>query len=166
MIYDYAHQRIIIFNTAFSYAYVYSLKSRMWGMMYANFDYTVNAYPDAMAVTKDNKLVSFSDTDDTTIKGLFVTRPLKLEAPDIHKTINTVIQRGHFQRGDVETVLYGSRDLYNWRLVWSSRDHYLRGFSGTPYKYFRIAGLTTLTDGKSLFGASVEFKQRLTNNLR
>ena len=166
MIYDYAHQRIIIFNTAFSYAYVYSLKSRMWGMMYANFDYTVNAYPDAMAVTKDNKLVSFRTTDETISKGLFVTRPLKLEAPDIHKTVSALIQRGHFQRGDVETVLYGSRDLYNWRLVWSSRDHYLRGFSGTPYKYFRIAGLTTLTDGKSLFGASVEFKQRLTNNLR
>ncbi len=177
MVYDYIHQRIIVFNPTttttggvttqnYTYAYVFSLKSRMWGMMYSNLDYSVNSYPDALAVTKANKLVSFRTTDETISKGLFVTRPLKLEAPDIHKTISALIQRGHFERGDVGTVLYGSRDLYTWRLVWSSKDHYLRGFRGTPYKYFRIAGLTELTDGKSVFGASVTFEPRHTNNLR
>lgn len=177
MVYDYIHQRIIVFNPTtttsngvttqnYTYAYVFSLKSRMWGMMYSNLDYSVNSYPDALAVTKANKLVSFRTTDETISKGLFVTRPLKLEAPDIHKTISALIQRGHFERGDVGTVLYGSRDLYTWRLVWSSKDQYLRGFRGTPYKYFRIAGLTELTDGKSVFGASVTFEPRHTNNLR
>lgn len=177
MVYDYIHQRIIVFNPTttttggvttqnYTYAYVFSLKSRMWGMMYSNLDYSVNSYPDALAVTKANKLVSFRTTDETVSKGLFVTRPLKLEAPDIHKTISALIQRGHFERGDVGTVLYGSRDLYTWRLVWSSKDQYLRGFRGTPYKYFRIAGLTELTDGKSVFGASVTFEPRHTNNLR
>lgn len=177
MVYDYIHQRIIVFNPTttttggvttqnYTYAYVFSLKSRMWGMMYSNLDYSVNSYPDALAVTKANKLVSFRTTDETISKGLFVTRPLKLEAPDIHKTISALIQRGHFERGDVGTVLYGSRDLYTWRLVWSSKDQYLRGFRGTPYKYFRIAGLTALTDGKSVFGASVTFEPRHTNNLR
>ena len=117
-------------------------------------------------MTQDNKLVSFSGTDEATSKGLFVTRPIKLDAVDVHKTISALIQRGHFQRGDVATVLYGSRDLYNWRLVWSSKDHYLRGFRGTPYKYFRIAGLTTLADGQSVFGASVNFEPRLNNQLR
>lgn len=177
MVYDYIHQRIIVFNPTtttsngvttqnYTYAYVFSLKSRMWGMMYSNLDYSVNSYPDSLAVDKAGKLVSFSNTDETLCKGLFVTRPLKLEAPDIHKTISALIQRGHFERGDVGTVLYGSRDLYTWRLVWSSKDQYLRGFRGTPYKYFRIAGLTELTDGKSVFGASVTFEPRHTNNLR
>lgn len=177
MVYDYVHQHIIVFNPTttitdgvttdnYTYAYVYSLKSRKWGMIYSNIDYNVNSYPDALAVTKENKLVSFSDTYETTSKGLFVTRPLKLDAPDIHKTINTLIQRGHFQRSDVCTVLYGSRDLYHWFLVWSSKDHYLRGFRGTPYKYYRIAGVTSLTDGESLFGASVMFEHRHDNNLR
>lgn len=177
MVYDYIHQRIIVFNPTtttsngvttqnYSYAYVFSLKSKMWGMMYSNLDYSVNSYPDSLAVDKAGKLVSFSNTDETLCKGLFVTRPLKLEAPDIHKTISALIQRGHFERGDVGTVLYGSRDLYTWRLVWSSKDQYLRGFRGTPYKYFRIAGLTELTDGKSVFGASVTFEPRHTNNLR
>ena len=176
MVYDYVHQHIIVFNPTtttsngvttdnYTYAYVYSLKSKQWGMMYSNLDYNVNSYPDALAVTKANKLVSFSSTDETTSKGLFVTRPLKLEAPDIYKTINSLIQRGHFERNDVGTVLYGSRDLYTWRLVWSSKDHYLRGFRGTPYKYFRIAGLTSLTDGKSVFGASVNMEPRHLNNL-
>ena len=89
-----------------------------------------------------------------------------MEAANVHKTIYELIQRGHFQRGDVATVLYGSRDLYSWHLVWSSKDHYLRGFRGTPYKYFRIAGLATLTDGKSIFGASLSFETRHTNQLR
>lgn len=173
MVYDYVHQRVIVFNPTakngtplYTYAYVYSLKSKQWGMMYSTFNSGLNSYPDALAMTTDNRLVSFATTDETECNGLYITRPLKLEAPDIHKTISTVIQRGHFQRGDVGTVLYGSRDLYTWRLIWSSKDHYLRSFRGTPYKYFRIAGLSNLTDGKSIFGASVQFETRHTNNLR
>ena len=176
MVYDYVHQHIIVFNPTkdngtplYTYAYVYSLKSKMWGMMFSDLSSPINSYPDALAMTQGNKLVSFSitgETDETICKALYVTRPLKLEAADVHKTISALIQRGHFQRGDVGTVLYGSRDLYTWRLIWSSKDHYLRGFRGTPYKYFRIAGLATLTDGKSIFGASVSMEARQTNNLR
>ena len=97
---------------------------------------------------------------------MFITSPLKLDSPNVLKTITTIIQRGHFQRGDVSTVLYGSRDLYTWHLIWSSKDHYLRGFRGTPYKYFRIAGLARLTDGKSIFGATIQYTQRLLNQPR
>lgn len=173
MVYDYVHQRIFVYNPTkvngspkYTYAYVFSLKSKMWGMVFTNLASTINAYPEALAMTLDNKLVSFSETDEQACKGLYITRPLKLEAADVQKTISTLIQRGHFQRGDVGTVLYGSRDLYKWYLIWSSKDHYLRGFRGTPYKYFRIAGLATLTDGKSIFGASVNFEPRHTNQLR
>lgn len=166
MVYDYVHQRVFVFNTAYSYAYVYSLKSQRWGMTFSKLSSPINSYPDALAMTSDHMLVSYSETDDEECKGLYITRPLKLEAADVHKTISTIIQRGHFQRGDVATVLYGSRDLYNWHLIWSSTDHFLRGFRGTPYKYFRIAGVATLTDGKSIFGASVNMEPRHTNQLR
>lgn len=174
MVYDYVHQRIIVYNPTldadsrplYTYAYVYSLKSQRWGMMYSDLASSLNSYPDALAMTHDNRLVSFSDTDETECHALYVTRPLKLDAADVHKTISTIIQRGHFRRGDVATVLYGSRDLYTWRLVWSSKDHYLRGFRGTPYKYFRIAGMAKLTDGKSISGASVNFEPRHNNQLR
>ena len=173
MVYDYLHQRVFVYNPTmqdntpnYTYAYVYSLKSKMWGMTFSNLASTINSYPEALAMTHDGKLVSFSDTDEQVCNGLFVTRPLKMEAANVHKTIYELIQRGHFERGDVATVLYGSRDLYSWHLVWSSKDHYLRGFRGTPYKYFRIAGLATLTDGKSIFGASLSFETRHTNQLR
>ena len=177
MVYDYVHQHIIVFNPAttttdgvttqdYTYAYVYSLKSQSWGMIYSDLKSALNSYPDALAVTHGGNVVTFSSTDETTRKGLYVTRPLKLDAADVLKTVSEIVQRGNFQRGDVVTVLYGSRDLVHWHLVWSSTDHYLRGFSGTPWKYFRIAGVATLAGGKSVLGASVRFEQRFINKLR
>lgn len=166
MIYDYAHQHIIVFSTQHTYAYVYSLKDKMWGMMYSNLLYNVNSYPEALAVNSKGELVDFSGALSRDVKGLLVTRPLKLDAPDILKTVDTVIQRGNFRKGHVQSVLYGSRDLQNWHLVWSSKDHYLRGFRGTPYKYFRIALLCDLSPDESIFGASVQFTPRLTDRLR
>lgn len=165
MIYDYLHQRIIICGEG-SCAYVYSLKSKDWGIMANVVKSTVDSYPDALAMSHDGKLVDFSRKYEMCSTGFFVTRPLKLEMPDILKTMDTVIQRGHFQKGHVQSILYGSRDLYNWHLVWSSKDHYLRGFRGSPYKYFRIACVTSLSEVESIFGASLQFTPRHTNQLR
>ena len=95
-----------------------------------------------------------------------MTRPFKLDMPDVMKTIDTIIQRGNFRRGNVKQILYGSRDLVNWFPVYSSVDHYLRGFRGTPYKYFRIALKCSLTDDESLSGMSVQFTPRYTNQPR
>lgn len=166
MLYNYIHQRIIIFSPPLNYAYVYSLKSGLWSTMFSHLHYGVNSYPEAMAVFADGSLVDFSKDTNTFDMGLLVTRPLKLDAPDVLKTMDTVIQRGHFQKGHVQAVLYGSRDLYNWHLVWSSKDHYLRGFRGTPYKYFRIACVTSLSATESLFGATLQFTPRQTNQPR
>lgn len=166
MAYDYPHQRIILYNTSKSYAYVYSLKSNMWGMMYSDLMYNVNSYPEALAINSNGEVVDFSEALDSTSKGLLISRPLKLNAPDMLKTVDTVIQRGLFRKGHVQSVLYGSRDLYNWHLVWSSKDHILRGFRGTPYKYFRIACVTSLSDDESIFGASLQFNPRQTNQPR
>ena len=166
MLYDYVHQRVIVYNPHYTYAYVYSLKSKEWGMMYSTIEAGINSYPEALAVDHDGALLNFSSMEGEATKGLFVTRPLKLETPDVLKTMDTVIQRGHFQKGHVQSVLYGSRDLFNWYLIWSSKDHYLRGFRGTPYKYFRIACVTSLSDDESIFGASLQFTPRQTNQPR
>lgn len=166
MLYDYVHQRVIVYNPKYTYAYVYSLKSRAWGMMYSSIEAGINSYPEALAVDHDGALLNFSAMDGKATKGLAVTRPLNLDAVNIHKTIDSIIQRGNFAKGNVKSVLYGSRDLINWHLVWSSKDHYLRGFRGTPYKYFRIALLCDLAPGESIYGASVQFTPRLTNQPR
>ena len=82
------------------------------------------------------------------------------------KTIDTVIQRGYVKMKNVAQVLYGSRDLYNWHTVWSSTDGYLRGFSGEPYKYFRLALVCSFDKDDSLYGCSVSLKARDNNQLR
>lgn len=167
MVYDYVHQRIIVFNKNFSYAYIYSLKTQAWGMMYSDIKASINSYPEALAVDGKGNLVDFTQDDiEKSALGLLVTRPLNLDTVNIHKTIDNIIQRGNFAKGHVKSVLYGSRDLINWHLVWSSKDHYLRGFRGTPYKYFRIALLCDLAPGESIYGASVQFTPRLTNQPR
>jgi hypothetical protein len=208
MLYDYTHQRIIVYNPNRRYAYVYSLKSKQWGLMQSDIKDSINSYPDALAlvsvpVTASDAPSDVSDTpsdvseaspsessssnesettpsaintvynfsqEDTQLSvltpQLLVTRPLKLDAPDLLKTIDTVIQRGYFRKGHVKTILYGSRDLFNWKLIYSSTDHYLRGFRGTPYKYFRIALLCSLTKDESIFGCTVQYTPRLLDQPR
>lgn len=166
MIYDYVHQRVIVYAPNITYAYVYSMKSKQWGMTFSNIASHLNSYPEALAIDNENNIVNFSKTNETTVKGLLLSRPLKLDMPDTLKTIDTIIQRGHFHKGNVQSVLYGSRDLYNWHLVWSSTDHFLRGFRGTPYKYYRIALVTTLSEDENIYGASINYAQRMGNQLR
>jgi hypothetical protein len=188
MIYDYTHQRIIVYNSGNNYAYVYSLKDHKWGMMITNIDYGINSYPEALAVTDAStggtrSVINLSQevltetADDETVpvyvKGLVVTRPLKLDQPDALKTIDTIIQRGKFNFLDtsrtvkpIRSILFGSRDLYNWHLVASSTDHYLRGFSGTPYKYFRIVVLVDFHPDESVYGATIQYTPRYLNRPR
>lgn len=176
MLYDYTNQRIIVYNPNRRYAYVYSLKSKQWGLMQSSIKDSINSYPDALAMvtvsdgspSERNAVFNFSQTvtGDAPVNGLLITRPLKLGAPDLLKTIDTVIQRGYFRKGHVKTILYGSRDLFNWELIYSSTDHYLRGFRGTPYKYFRIALLCSLTKDESIFGCTVQYTPRLLDQPR
>ena len=170
MIYDYEHQRIIAYNTSkeynCNYAYMFSLKSKQWGMMQSNIADNVNSYPAALAVLNDGSLVNFSDETDEVYKSIVVSRPIKLDAYDIHKSVDTIIQRGVFKKGHVKSILYASNDLYNWVPVWSSIDHYLRGFRGTPYKYIRIVLLANLSNNEGITGCSVQFTPRLINQPR
>lgn len=172
MVYDYTHQRIIVYSPASAatrnLAYVYSLKSKKWGLMAVSVAYTLNSYPDALAVSGSNEIVDFSADGDSGEygNGLLVTRPIKLDPPDALKTVQSVIQRGFFRKGSVQCVLYGSRDLVNWFAVFSSKDQYLRGFSGTPYKYFRLALVTSLLPSESVSGCSVLYHPQFTNKPR
>lgn len=173
MLYDYTHQRIIVYNPDYGYAYVYSLKSKQWGMMQSNIDSGLNSYPECLAVTKNNAVVNLSNEKERENTGegeeaqaLLITRPLKLDEPDILKTISTVIQRGKFRKGHVKSILYGSRDLFSWIPIWSSRCHILAQFRGTPYKYFRIVLLCNLDKDESIYGCTIEYQRRLIDKLR
>lgn len=166
MVYDYTNQRIIVYNPAVRYAYVYSLKSKMWGMMLSNIVENINSYPEALAMADGAKLVDFSKTDADTTTSLVITRPFKLGDPDSFKTINTIIQRGMFRSTHVRQVLYGSNDLYHWHTVWSSVDRLMRGFRGTPYKAYRLALICNFDKGESISGCTVVFEPRMGNKVR
>ena len=165
MLYDYPRQRIIVYNPAYQYQYVYSLEEKSWGMMaYTVVDH-LNAYPNALALDADDNLVDFSACLPAA-KTLLVTMPFKLDLPDTHKTVDAVYQRGFFTRNAISQVLYASNDLHHWHYVWSSGNERLTGFRGTPYKFFCLAVTAHLNDYEQLFGFSASFTPRLTNRLR
>ena len=172
MIYDYPHQRVLLYNPSYGYAYVYSLKSGMWGMMLCQIKSGVNSYPEALAMGVDakgnNALLDISSMEVSAdpVKGIVITRPLKLELPDAHKTIDTIIQRGRLYIKHAGQILYGSRDLRSWHAVASSVDGYMRGFSGTPYKYYRLVLLPELTQEESVYGLTASVVAKLANRLR
>lgn len=217
MLYDYIHQRIIVFNPSvirevagwrveqgvydpvtdtyglsrliysykysrqYNYAYVFSLRSKLWGMMQTDLLSSLNSYPEALAMagTLSNagiesdtpafsslNLVSFDNPVTTNpVDGIAISRPLKLDLPDTLKSVYELIQRGVFDRGNVKTILYGSRDLASWHLIASSVDNYLRGLRGTPYKYFRLVAITSLDDNQALDSATVIVEPRHINQL-
>ena len=166
MVYDYTNQHLIVYNPTVRYAYVYSLKSQMWGMMRSDIVDNVNSYPEALAMADGAKLVDFSNPVADNITALIITRPFKIDDPNTFKTINTIIQRGMFRSTHVQQVLYGSNDLIHWHTVWSSVDKIMRGFRGTPYKAFRLALVCKFDRGESIYGCTVVYEPRMINQVR
>lgn len=179
MAYDYNNQRVLFFNPdydsdqnkyKFQYAYIYSITEKAWGMTTSILHSTVNSYPEALAMGHDNALYNLSVPDPARqyerIPAYILTRPLKLDYPDVLKTIDTIIQRGVFSDAIIRQALYASRDMQHWHLVWSSGDRYLRGFRGTPYKYYRLAVFLQMRKTDSINGITVQFQPRLTNQPR
>lgn len=169
IIYDYPHQRLIVYSTASPVALVYSLKSGQWGMMTHDLESHVRSYPNAIAVRRGGDVVDFAEEPSEPVSipdQALLSRPLKLGAPDVLKTVDTVLARGVFRRSGVGLVLYGSRDLREWYPVGSSITPALRNIHGSPYRYFRIAMVCALTSGESISGASVQFTPRFTGRLR
>lgn len=169
MIYDYYDSRIIVFNPNYTYAYVYSLKSNMWGTMHNVFNKRVNIYPESYATNKEGNILDVYVKEPTENVPFFLcSRPLTF-GQDSYKTMFDCITRGYFssiQAGKCGMVLFGSNDLVNWYYVGSSVNMYLRNIVGSPYKYFRLALMGNLAPKESISALSTEFQSRLQNKLR
>ena len=166
MVYDYVNQRIIVAKPNATYAYVYSMKSNKWGMIESTIVDSINSYPEAYAVGKDGGLLDYSNPTIKDVKATLVTRPIKFDAPNDLKTIRTIVQRGMIERRDVKFILYGSRDLVNWYALASTTTSFLKGISGTPYKYFRLAIMADLKEDKSIYGATIDVEPKYNNRIR
>lgn len=170
LIYDYYDNRIIVFRPDYTYAYVYSLKSRMWGTMHNVFRSTVNSYPESYAINQSGKIVDvYVKEPSGSVSYFFCTRPLTLGQENIHKTMFESIIRGYFRnaaKAKVGVVLYASNDLFNWFYIHSSVNQLLAGMAGSPYKYFRFAVMGSLSYDESIHSVGTEFVARLQNKLR
>ena len=165
-LYDYKTKRIFVYNNSYIYAYVYSLKSNTWGMVFCNISNTLNSFPQSLVCDKDNNIVEYASDEIQFTNGFWITRPLKLDHPDIFKTIDFVMQRGVFIDKKISQVLYASNDLLNWIPVWSSNGKSMTGFSGSPYKYFRILAFAELLNNHTVSGCSIKFNPKLMNKPR
>lgn len=169
MVFDYYNSRLVLFNPNYKYAYIYSLRSGMWGTIPNIFRSRVNIYPQAYAVNTDGRIVDlYNPNAEEYVPYFFCTRPMTLDAANVHKTIFSLIVRGYFQP-DVKKcgiALYASNNLFDWVLVSTSATQYLRGMAGTPYKYFRIACIGNLRPEESISGCSIDVQPRWNNKLR
>lgn len=170
MAYDYSHGRLIMYNPKYDYSYIMEEKSGMWSIMDKSFSRRLNVYEKCLLVDKDGQTVYDYSSDDVIEEqnSYLITRPFKLGAPDTHKSVQSIIQRGVFcNKEEVKQCLYASNDLYNWVPVKSSNSIYMRGMRGTGYKYFRqILFLPNFKQDEVLHGASITYEPRLTNKMR
>ena len=170
MIYDYYDSRIIVFNPSYTYAYVYSLKSKMWGTMHNVFSKRVNIYPESYAINDNGRIVDVYVKEPTEdVRYFLCSRPLSLGQEDVHKTMLDCIARGNMysiENGKYGMVLFGSNDLKNWYFISSSVNRYLRNLVGSPFKYFRIVMMGCLGVNESISRLSTDFQSRWQNKLR
>ena len=170
MIYDYYDSRIIVFNPRYSYAYVYSLKSNLWGTMVNVFAKRVNSYPESYAINNAGKIVNvYVEEPSDNIPFFFCTRPLTLGHRDSHKTMFTCLIRGYWTCEASESngqILFGSNDMKHWFYIGSSTDNNLRNLVGSPYRYFRVAVIGKMNADESISSISTAFQPRWQNKLR
>lgn len=169
MVYDYYDARIIVFNPDCAYAYVYSLKSGLWGAMESNIKKRVNIYPESYAINGDRKIVDFYQSQPVGPTRYFLcTRPMAIGSAEAYKTMFSCITRGYFRNevGKCGMALYASNDLFKWFPVSTSVNKFLRGMCGSPYKYFRLALIGSLSPEESLGGLSADYQERWQNKLR
>ena len=159
--YDYAHQRLVIFQPEGN-TFVYSLSSKSFTMLDRAYSSVVQNYPECYVMDSQNNLLNLSVENQDDVSFFILSRPFQ---PGSHlTTIQQTIQRGLFK--DLKMVLYGSRDFKNWFVVASSSTNRMGGFSGTPYRAFRMLLSGNMEYSHAISELCIKFIERETNRLR
>ena len=134
--YDYAGSRLVFFNPAFNYEYVYMLGTATWHKYVMDIQKNnrpalnmniLNSYPDCYMFCKDTDgalhLYNWSTIldvlDETTqVTSIIASRPFDLGEPDILKTINHLKIRGQYERyiyviSNMSEAEYSADEMYN-----------------------------------------------------
>ena len=138
--FDYANQRIVVFNPESEVAYVYSGKTQQWSCLPLDgrtLLHPINSYPQSEVVTsyEDEDTEKFEMLDMSTIVPYlgeeligemtreFWTRPISLDAPNDFKLVDVVRQNGVFNESTFEQ--FGKEDEYEGKRVRTDTDHVL-----------------------------------------
>ena len=133
--YDYAGSRLVFFNPAFNYEYVYMLGTGTWHKYVMDIQKEnrpalrmkiLNSYPDCYMFCMDtdgglhmyNWSTILDVLDETTqVTGIIASRPFDLGEPDILKTINHLRIRGQYERyiyviSNMSEAEYSADEMY------------------------------------------------------
>jgi hypothetical protein len=168
MAYDYASERVFIYNTDKAYIYVLNMTSGTVTKIVLGDGEKVVAhvvdYPDVILQTSVQLYSLYQKEDVNTLggqrKGFALTRPLKLSAPMTLKVVERVKNLFAASDGDssVKYALFGSNDNLIYTKVTSR--------FGRPFKYYKLALYTNMLPGESLSATHVETSLRRNDKLR
>ena len=180
MAFDYINYRIIVFrpyneaDKATHTSFIYDIGSKMWGTMDSTLTSSVEGYPQSqvnMVGAGGVTVIGQYGTDNATLVGdgkmMYTTRPMKLQKPDVMKTVRTLIERSVSHGGVKYLGLWGSRDMVYWTLIGAVQGGKMPRVSGTPYKYFIVGGWSKLNiNGDAISRLTIEEKDKYTDKLR
>lgn len=180
MAFDYVNYRIIVFkpysidDAATHTAYVYDMKSKMWATMESMLTSSVEGYPASMVnMVGDNgvTIIGKFDADAQALVGdgmaFYTTRPMKLDKPDMLKTVRTLIERSISHGGTKYLAIWGSRDMVKWGLIGAVQGGKMPCISGTPYKYVTVAGWSQLDiHGDVISRLTIEERDKYQDKIR
>ena len=157
---------LIVFNHAYSYAYVYSIAAGVWATRdmagrVLNNDEVVTAH--ALATLTDERMIE-------PVECWAVTRPLKLGTTEF-KRLETVVTRIMSQDCYAHIIVEGSNDCNTWSVLrdaWCNVQGMDARLRRTPlsYKFFRLRLHLTANCRISTTGVDVEFYPRFVGRLR
>lgn len=169
MAFDYASNRLFIYNREKNYSYVYNFNNNTISKLLLGQDLKIETsvidYPDVIIQDQKGNLYSLYDKNDistqsTRYYGMIFTRPLKMGGPLTLKSIRQIMLLATYNNKEsfVKYLLYGSNDNVSYYQV-SSR-------FGKPYKYYRLAIYTNLLPKESFSGTAITIEERRTGKLR
>ena len=179
MAFDYVNYRIIVFrpydndDTSTHTAYIYDIWSKMWATMDNRLLSSVEGYPASLVnVVGDNAVMVGKFSQDSTAlvgggKMFYATRPMKLGKHDVLKTLRTLIERSISDDKLKYLAVWGSRDMKRWNIISAVNGGTIPRLSGTPYKYFVVAGWSKLdVNGDVISRLTIEERDKYLDKLR
>lgn len=157
---------LIVYNTSYIYAYVYSISMRVW----SSRDMNGNVLNNDEIVSADTLATITDESQNGPVDCLARTRPLKLGTTDF-KRLETVVARIMSRDCVVQVVIEGSNDCETWSLLRNTCSHVnnmdarLRRTT-TSFRFFRLELHLTANYRSSATGVDVEYYPRFVGHLR